>query len=132
MAGLNFSKRFIEKCQEYIDQNPSLAVDVREFIRRCGRLGLLELSKLLGDCDDEKGKSYYTYSSRRRRSNADANSHNTSSNSTTSVYIPDDEVGKVREFIRKHGLFKTVISFYYFCAWMVMLGYWKLPPKPPV
>ena len=101
-----------------------------EFIRRCGRLGLLELSKLLGDCDEEK--SYYnTYSSRKKRSNADANSH-TSSNPVTSVYIPDDEVSRVREFIRKHGLFKTVISFYYFCAWMVMLGYWKLPPKPPV
>jgi len=131
MAGLNFSKRFIEKCQEYIAQNPSLATDVGEFIRRCGRLGLLELSKSLGDCDEEERKSYYAYSSRRKRSNADTNSH-TSSNPVTSIYVPDEEVNKVRKFIRKHGLFRTVISFYYFCTWMVMLGYWKLPPKPPV
>ena len=132
MAGLNFSKRFIEKCQEYIDQNPSLARDVGEFIRRCGRLGLLELSKLLGDCNEEGEGEYYSYSFRRKRSNVGINSSNVGSNPTVSIYVPDEEVNRVREFIQKHGLFKTVISFYYFCTWMVMLGYWKLPPKPPV
>jgi len=48
-----------------------------------------------------------------------------------SIRIPDEDVDKVRQLIQELGITRTVISFYYFATWMVLLEIWKLPEKPP-
>mgnify|MGYP000154753989 CR=1 FL=1 len=48
-----------------------------------------------------------------------------------SIRIPDEDVDKVRQLIQELGITRTVISFYYFATWMVLLEIWKLSEKPP-
>jgi hypothetical protein len=40
-------------------------------------------------------------------------------------------LNKIFFIIQELGIIRTVISFYYFATWLVLLETWKLPEKPP-
>jgi len=126
MATFHFSKEFIERCEEFIHNNPRVASSPQELIIRSGRMALHILKERFGDCEisGSENSGYISYSSRRKAKKK-------KSGETVPIRIPDEDVDKVRQFIRKLGLGRTVISFYYFATWMVLLGIWKLPEKPP-
>lgn len=127
MATFHFSKEFIEKCKEFIRNNPRVADDYQELVVRSGRMVLHILKEKFPDCDygDYEDLAYKPYL-RRRKNNGDKNPEE-----TVPVRIPDGDVKQVRQLIRKLGLGRTVINFYYFATWIVLLGIWKLPEKPP-
>jgi len=128
MATFHFSKKFIERCEEFVRNNPRIASSPQELIIRSGRMALHILKEKFGDCEisDSENSSYsYKHYSNRRKARGK------NSGETVPIRIPDEDVNKVRQFIRKLGLSRTVISFYYFATWMVLLEIWKLPEKPP-
>jgi hypothetical protein len=126
MATFHFSRGFIERCEEFVRNNPRVASSPQELIIRSGRMALHMLKEKFGDCEisDSENSSYKSYSIKRKTKKKD-------SGETVPIRIPDEDVNKVRQFIRKLGLGRTVISFYYFATWMVLLEIWKLPEKPP-
>jgi len=126
MATFHFSKEFIERCEEFVRNNPRVASSPQELIIRSGRMALHMLREKFGDCEisGSENSGYIPYSNRRKAKKKN-------SGETVPIRIPDEDVDKVRQFIRKLGLGRTVISFYYFATWMVLLEIWKLPEKPP-
>jgi len=112
---VEFSEKFVQKCEEYVSKNPEVAKDVEEFIRRCGRLGLYNLKMAFGDCSDG---GFEVKDGPMKRGIA-----------VRKVYIPDDDYNEIKAFLEKKGILRTVTSLYYFSALMVILGYWKLPPR---
>jgi len=126
MATFHFTKEFIEKCEEFVRYNPKVASSPQELIIRSGRMALHILKEKFGDCEvgDSGNSCYKSYSNRRKAGKK-------YSSETVPIRIPDEDVNKVKQLIRKLGIARTVISFYYFATWMVLLEIWKLPEKPP-
>jgi len=112
---LEFTEKFIQMCEEYISKNPDVATSVEEFVKRCGRLGLYNLKSIFGDCSPNTFKV------------TDGAVKN--KGAVCKIYIPDEDYREVKSFLERKGVLRTVISFYYFSILMVLLGYWKLPPK---
>ena len=114
MPTFYFTRKFVESVREFIRDRPELARDVEEFIVRCGRLGLYIIKRNVRDppggrrVPDEEGESM---------------------GDTIPIYISDKEVEVVKELLAKIGFPKTVIGFYYLCAFNVLMGVWELPPK---
>jgi len=126
IATFHFSKVFVEKCEEFVRNNPRIASSPQELIIRSGRMALHMLKEKFGysEISSSGYSSYKSYSTRR-------NARKKNSGEFVSIRIPDEDVDKVRQLIRKLGITRTVISFYYFATWMVLLEIWKLSEKPP-
>jgi hypothetical protein len=126
VATFHFSKRFIERCEEFIRDNPRIAGSPQELIIRSGRMALHILKERFHDCEiNNPGNSShvpYPGGGARRKKNP---------SETMPIRIPDEDVNEVKRLVQKLGLGKTVINFYYFATWMVLLEIWKLPEKPP-
>ena len=119
MATFHFTRKFVERCQDFIRNNPRIAESPQKLILRAGRMAVYILSEKFGDCEDPEETPLENEPSGEFREE------------TIPIRIPDKDVQQVRRLIRKLGLGRTVINFYYFATWMVLLGIWKLPEKPP-
>ena len=135
MPTLYLPVKFIQRCQRYLDSNPRVADDVADFISRCGRLGLWYLDRLL--TEEEKRDCVFDPNSPNRRGrnrffiDKDGNIDNRKyKGEKIPIYIPDKDYERVEQLVvKKLGITTTVISWYILCVFMVIAGYWELPPK---
>jgi len=126
MPVIYLPKKFIENCQKYIEKHPRAGDDPADFIARCGRLGLWYLDKMLTEeekrdcpCPDDEGDKAEPFQD-----------GDEEGDKKIPVYIPDKDFEAVRRLVvRKLGITTTVTAWYLICVFMVMYGYWELPPK---
>jgi len=121
MPYMYFPRKFVEKCEEYVEEHPEVASDVREFLVRCARLGFHILRRIypeevLRDCAVGGGVP------------GDAKIR--VENDRVRIYFPDRDFEVIRRVIvEKLGLVSTAPAWVSLCALMVLLGYWELPIK---
>jgi len=113
MPTLRFNPLFMILCREYVKRHPRVARNPKDFVRRCGRYAAYMLEENL-DLDP------WRILSREAPRNLEK---------LVAVYIPREDADKIRSLLEKYGIFKTLSSFYYFSALMVLLGNWELPPR---
>jgi len=113
MPTLRFNALFVLLCQEYLRLHPEAARDVKELLRRCGRLAAYKL---------EENLESYPWSGASRALPREAEN-------LVAVYVPERDAERVRRILRRYGIFRTLSSFYYFSTLMVLLGNWELPPR---
>ncbi|HDD42894.1 MAG TPA: hypothetical protein ENF79_04355 [Nitrososphaeria archaeon] len=110
MPTLRFNPHFIDLCKAYLRRNPRSARDVKEFLRRCGRLAAYKLEE-------------------RFEANSWDELISGESRKLMAVYVPQEDAEQIRRILEKYGIFMTLSSFYYFSALMVLLENWELPPR---
>jgi hypothetical protein len=130
MPTVSLPRKFIERCQRYLEENPRAADNVADFITRCGRLGLWYLEKLTTE-EERKHCGNPRKDNRRNHVNPLKNNETEKHRSEkVFVYIPDKDYAYVEKLVvEKLGITTTVISWYILCVFMVVMGYWELPPK---
>jgi len=115
-----------------LEGHPEAADNVDEFIARCGRLGLRYLDRLQilteeekRDCPEDPGNRHDgppTMEGDER--------HERKEVEKVPVRIPDRDYEKVRRLVvEKLGITTTAVAWYILCTFMVLHGYWRLPPK---
>ena len=121
MPYMYFPKKFVEKCEEFVENHPEVASDVRDFMVRCVRLGFHKLrdiypEELLKDCPvsgDLPGDPKIRVENNRVR-----------------IYFPDRDFEMIKKVIvKKLGLVSTAPAWVSTCVLMVLMGYWELPMK---
>jgi hypothetical protein len=131
MPAIYLPRKFIERCEEYLKNHPGLADDAADFIARCGRLGLRYLEKVT----TEEERKYCVDKPRREADpfiiDGEGNMDNKEyRGEKVAIYIPKKDLEKVEELVvRKLAITTTVVSWYVLCVFMVIAGYWELPPK---
>jgi hypothetical protein len=126
MPMIYLPKKFIQNCQRYLEKNPRAGDDVGDFVARCGRLGLYYLEKLLTpeearDCPGDN---------RGRGSAEILDSGGEEEGEKVPIYLPDRDFERVKSLVvKKLGITTTATAWYLLCVFMVMYGYWELPPK---
>jgi hypothetical protein len=124
MGTLTLPRKFIERCEAYIQKNPGIADDAADFIARCGRLGLLYLEKVT---TPEERAHCSPPNNNERKSPEDSREYR---GEKVNIYIPDRDFKRVEELaVRKLGITTTVAAWYILCVFNVIAGYWELPPK---
>jgi hypothetical protein len=130
MPAVYLPKKFVERCQRYLEEHPEAADDVSEFIARCGRLGLWYLDKLLTeeekrDCPEDPGDRHDDPPTMEGDE-----AHERKGVEKVAIRLPDRDYEKVRRLVvEKLGITTTVIAWYILCTFMVLHGYWELPPR---
>jgi len=91
---------------DYNSEKPDIADSVREFLTKCGRLGMdvFDVDKRLrGEAPTRMEKGGHA-----------------------TVDVPEEDFMKVYRFVRRVGLFSSVADFYETAAMNVILGIWEL------
>jgi hypothetical protein len=129
MPIIRLPQKFIERCQRYLMEHPEAAEDVQDLILRCGRLGLWYLDKLL---TEEEKRDCPSSDDKDEGGNPPAMEGDVDDERPGKViiYIPEKEHERVRKLVvEKLGIVSTVTAWYVLCTFMVLYGYWELPPK---
>ncbi len=131
MPQIYFPGKFVERCRRFIEQNPDLAEDVHEFIARCGRLGLKYLRLVI--TEEEGGRFNPPHSPNNWTpfiKDDDAIDKKEYNGRKVKINLPDKDYKQIQELVvRKLGITSTVTAWYMLCVFIVMMGYWQLPPK---
>ena len=116
-----FPKKLVEKCEEFVENHPEVASDVRDFMVRCVRLGFHKLREIypeevLKDCtvggDLPRDPKIRVENGRVR------------------IYFPDRDFERIKKVIvEKLGLVSTAPTWVSFCVLLALWGYWELPIK---
>jgi len=116
-----FPEKFVKKCEKFLKEHPEVALDVRDFMVRCVRLGFHKLGEIypeevLRDCVDGKDLP------------EDPKIH--FENGKVRIYFPDRDFEKIKKVIvERLGLVSTAPAWVSLCVLMVMMGYWRLPMR---
>jgi len=114
MPTLRFSTAFMLLCGEYLKLHPEVARDAKELLRRCGRLAAYKLEETL------EADPWRAVQKSLLKGEAE---------DLIAVHIPEEDAERIRGILSRYGVFRTLSSFYYFSALMILLGVWELPPR---
>ena len=121
MAVIRVPKKLLERCEEFLKKNPDLADNPKDLIQRCGRLGLRYLRQYcsgLKDCPGHLGGG------------RDPDRGGVERGGLVPVYVPARDFNEIKRLaVDKLGICTSVSNFYMLSAYMVLFGYWSLPPK---
>lgn len=102
-------------------ENPDLADNPKDLIKRCGRLGLRYLRQYCSGLKDCPG-----HPSGRQ----DADQGVDERGGLVPIYVPAKDFEEIKRLaVDKLGICTSVSNFYMLSTYMVLFGYWRLPPK---
>jgi len=106
MAVIRVPRRLLERCEEFLRENPDLADNPKDLVKRCGRLGLRYLRKHSPGQGGAEGGGLVP------------------------IYVPAKDYEEVKRLaVDELGICNSVSNFYMLSIYMVLFGYWELPPK---
>ena len=131
MVTIAVPRKFVERCQRYLRENPMAGNDVADFIARCGRLGLLYLEKLT--TAEERAHCEAPRNTRKPDwliNDGEVIDNRGYRGEKVYLHVPERDFRRIDELVvKKLGITNTVVSWYILCVFNVLAGYWQLPPK---
>ena len=121
MPYMYFHKKFVEKCEGFVEKHPEVASDVRDFMVRCVRLGFHKLRGIYPE-DMPKTYAFSGYLPREPRIQVEGD--------RVRIYFPDKDYEVIRKVVvERLGLVPSASRWVAICVLAVLLGVWELPIK---